>query len=161
MGPQEIGYIVAVLLMLAGLAGVFLPLLPGTPLLFAGMTLAAWTGDFQRVGGIMLGTLGALMLVSIVLDYVAGALGAKRVNASAQAVWGSVLGTIAGLFFGLPGLILGPFVGAAAGEYLARKDAWRAGHVGLATWLGLLIGAVAKIAISLMMVGLFVFAWFW
>ncbi|AOY01503.1 DUF456 domain-containing protein [Jeongeupia sp. USM3] len=153
--------LLATALILIGLAGSLLPMLPGTPFVFGGMLLAAWADGFNRIGWVTLGVLGALLLLAILLDFVAGALGAKRVGASPQAVWGSMIGAVLGIAGGVIGLIIGPFVGAALGEYLARRDAIQAGRVGLATWIGLLIAAVAKVAIALAMLGVFAIAWFW
>ncbi|GHD68808.1 DUF456 domain-containing protein [Jeongeupia chitinilytica] len=159
--PLTLWLLLAAALVLVGLAGTLLPMLPGTPLIFGGMLLAAWAEGFSRIGWPTLLVLGILLALSIVLDFVAGALGAKRVGASSQAVWGSMIGAVLGIAGGLVGLIVGPFIGAAVGEYLARRDVARAGKVGVATWIGLLIGAIAKVAVALAMLGVFVFAWFW
>ncbi|WP_308445879.1 DUF456 domain-containing protein [Chitiniphilus purpureus] len=148
-------------LVFIGLLGTLLPLLPGTPLIFGGMLLAAWVDGFVRVGWMPLVLLAGLLLLSIVLDYISGALGAKRYGASKQALWGALAGSILGVFGGLPGLLIGPFAGAALGEYYARRDMEQAGKVGLATWMGLIIGAIAKVAVALAMLGIFTFAWFW
>ena len=94
------------------------------------------------------------------VDYVAAALGAKRAGASRQAIIGAAIGTVAGIFSGLWGLLFMPLVGAAIGEYLVQRDVRRAGEAGIATWIGLLLGTVAKVAIVLTMVGIFVFALF-
>ncbi|MGQ5522368.1 DUF456 domain-containing protein [Chitinimonas sp. PSY-7] len=154
------GYLLAILLIVAGFAGNLLPLLPSAPLLMAGFVLCAWLDDFQRVGWGWLGVLLALSIVMIIIDFIAGAWGANKLGASRQAVIGATLGAILGIFFNIVGLIFGPFIGAAIGEWLARGDAIRAGQVGLATWLGLLIGTVAKLGLSLVMIGLFAFAFF-
>lgn len=146
--------------MLVGAAGIVLPALPGVPLMFAGMVVAASIDDFQRIGWLTLGVLGFLTLIAFIVDLAASALGAKRVGASARAVWGAVIGTIVGLFFGVPGLLFGPFVGAVIGEITVHGRVAQAGRVGLATWLGLIFGALFKLAIAFSMVGVFVFAFF-
>jgi len=148
----------AVLLILAGLAGTILPALPGVPMMLAGMLLSAWAGDFAHVGWPMLTGLAVLTGLSILADLVAGLLGAKRVGASPWALVGAAVGTVAGLFFGLLGLLLGPFFGALVGELVAGGTLRRAAHVGVGAWLGFLIGAVLKVAIAFTMIGLFVFA---
>lgn len=158
--PLFAGWLLALVLMLAGLAGNLLPLLPAAPLLMGGFVLGAWLDDFQKVGWAWLVVLLVLCIVMAIIDFLAGAWGAKKLGASRQAVIGATLGAILGIFAGLPGLILGPFVGAAVGEFMARGDTLRAGQVGLATWLGLMVGTVAKLALSLMMIGLFAFAYF-
>ena len=153
-------WLVVVVLVLAGLAGVILPAIPGTPLVFIGLLLAAWIDDFTRIGWPTLTILGVLTLLAIGVDFFATAVGAKRVGASGKALWGAVLGTVVGLFFGIVGLILGPFVGAATGEYIARRDLAQAGRVGFGTWLGLLLGVAMKIALIFTMLGVFITAYF-
>ena len=100
-----------------------------------------------------------LVGVSFAVDALATVFGARRVGASRLALAGAFVGSILGLFLGLPGLVLGPFVGAFAGEWLARRDLAGAGRVGVGTWLGLVAAAAAKIAIVFAMVGLFAAAW--
>lgn len=150
----------ALLVVLIGCAGVIVPVLPGVPLVFVGLWWAAWIDDYARVGQWSLLVLGALTLLAVVTDFLASALGAKRVGASAQAIWGAVLGSLVGLFFGLPGLLLGPFIGAVTGEMIARGGIDQAARVGVATWLGLLLGTLLKLAITLTMLGVFAVAWF-
>ena len=154
-------WIVSVLLILAGVAGTVLPVLPGTALVLAGMVLAAWVDDFSRVSGLTIAVLTALAVVSWVLDYVAGVLGARRAGASRQALIGAALGTVVGIFMGLIGVLFMPLVGAAAGEYLAQRDERRAVSVGIATWWGIMIGIAAKVGIAFMMIGVFVAALLW
>lgn len=154
-------WICSIVLIVLGVAGIVLPVLPGTALILAGMVLGAWIDDFARVGGLTLGLLTALALVAWGLDYVAGLMGAKRAGASRQALVGAAIGTVAGLMMGLVGVLFMPLVGAAAGEYLARRDERRAMHVGVATWIGLLVGMVAKVGIAFVMIGVFVAALLW
>lgn len=155
---QTFYFILAALLIVAGIAGAILPVLPGVPLVFAGMLLAAWADHFQHIGALTLTILGLLCAVALLVDFVAGVLGAKRVGASARALWGAAIGTIAGLFFGLPGLLLGPFVGAVVGELTAGSQVVQATRVGIGTWLGLLFGTLAKLALCFTMVGVFLLA---
>lgn len=149
----------AVLLVLTGIVGAFLPVVPGPPLVFLGLWLGAWLGDYESVSGRVILILAVVTLLAMLLDLVAGALGARRVGAIPWAVAGALGGALVGLFFGLPGLILGPFFGAVAGEFLAKRDLAGATDVGLATWLGILLGALAKVGLSLVMVGIFAVAW--
>jgi uncharacterized protein YqgC (DUF456 family) len=158
MDTTTVLYSVSALLMLVGLAGTVLPALPGMPILFGGMLLAAWAGDFEHVGGWTLALLGGLCALAIALDFIAGLLGAKRVGASGLALFGAALGVLVGLFFGLVGLVLGPFVGAMLGELAAGRQAADAAKVGLGTWIGMALGAVAKVGIGFVMLGLFWFA---
>ena len=164
MDPTTLYYLLAGALVLIGLAGTVLPALPGLPLVFAGMLVAAWAGDFQQVGIPMLVVLGLLTLVSLAVDFWATALGAKRVGASRKAIIGAMLGTFAGLFFGPLGLLMGPFVGALTGELLHRRrlggsDLGDAAKIGFGTWLGILFGIVLKLGLAFAMLGLFALAW--
>ena len=160
MELQTLYYVLSVILILVGIAGVILPALPGLPLMFAGMLLAAWAGDFQRIEGWWFIPLAILMLVSIAVDFFATMLGAKRVGASRKALLGAVVGTFAGLFFGPVGLFAGPFVGALLGELWHSRELGKAAKVGLGTWLGILLGTVLKLGLAFAMLGLFAFAWF-
>ncbi len=152
-------HVLAVLLILVGLAGTLLPALPGIPLMLGGMILSAWVGDFQQVGWGWIAALTALTGLALLADFVAGLLGAKRVGASVWALVGAAVGTIAGLFFGIFGLLLGPFLGALLGELIAGSSLQRATHVGIGAWIGFVVGAVLKVAIAFTMIGLFAFAW--
>ncbi len=155
----QFGYfILAALLILAGLAGAVVPVLPGVPLVFAGMLLAAWADHYQHIGAVTLTILGVLSIAALLIDFVAGLLGAKRVGASKRALWGAAIGTVIGLFFGLPGLLLGTFVGAVVGELSAGGKLNKATRVGIGTWLGLLFGTLAKLALCFTMIGVFVLA---
>jgi hypothetical protein len=151
--------VVAALLVLTGLAGVVLPALPGIPLIFGGLLMAAWLDGFAHIGGITLGILGALTVLSLLIELAASVVGAQRVGASTLALTGAAIGTVLGLFGGLIGLLFAPLAGAAIGEYIARRDALQAARVGLATWLGMLFAAIAKVTIAFMMLGVALAAW--
>ena len=160
MSADVLLYLLAALLVLGGIAGSVLPALPGVPMVFAGLLVAAWAGDFTRVGVVTLVLLGLLTLASFAIDFAATALGAKRVGATKLAVIGAALGTLAGLFLGIPGLILGPFAGAVAGELLSHGQVQQATRAGVATWVGLLFGTLAKLALVFTMLGVFALAYF-
>jgi uncharacterized protein YqgC (DUF456 family) len=149
-------WLLAALLIAVGFAGLILPVVPGIPLVYAGLVLLAWAEDFAYVGWITLTLLGVLALLSHGVDLLASALGAKKFGASPRAIWGAALGALAGLFFGLPGIVLGPFVGAVAGEFSRRGSVRAAMHAGVGATLGLLFGALLKIALAFTMVGVFV-----
>jgi uncharacterized protein YqgC (DUF456 family) len=151
-------WVLSVLLILVGLAGAVLPALPGTVLVLAGIVLGAWIDDFARGGTAPLVVVAVLAVLSWVLDYVAGLLGARRAGASREALIGAALGTVAGVFMGLVGVLFMPFVGAVVGEYVARRDHGGAVRVGTATWLGIMVGMLAKVVLAFVMVGLFVVA---
>ena len=160
METQFLYYALAVILVLVGIGGVILPALPGLPLVFAGMLLAAWAGDFQQIGWFPLVLLGLMTLLSVAVDFFATMMGAKRVGASRKALWGAVIGTFVGLFFGPVGLFAGPFVGALLGELWHGRELGQATKVGLGTWLGIVLGIVLKLGLAFGMLGLFAFAWF-
>jgi uncharacterized protein len=147
-----------VALIVVGIAGTVLPALPGAILVFGGIALAAWIDDFTRIPVWLLAVLAVLTAAAWAVDYFAAMAGAKRAGASRLALLGALLGTVAGIVTGIWGLLFMPLVGAAIGEYAAQRDLRRAGKVGLATWLGLLLGTAAKVAIVFAMVGVFVAA---
>jgi uncharacterized protein YqgC (DUF456 family) len=148
------------ILVLAGLLGLILPALPGAPLLFAGLLVAAWVEDFSYVGGGTLAVLGVLALLTYAVDFAASALGAKRFGASNRAVVGAAIGALVGIFFGLPGILLGPFVGAVVGELTGRRGARDAARAGVGATVGLALGAAAKLALAFSMLGIFALARF-
>ncbi|WP_332825074.1 DUF456 domain-containing protein [Ramlibacter sp.] len=129
--------------------------MPGTLFVLAGIVLGAWIDDFTRVGWFALGTIAVLAVLAWLMDYVAGILGAKRAGASRLAIIGAAVGTVAGIFMGLVGVLFMPLVGAAVGEYMARRQHGQAVRVGIATWLGLMAGMLAKFVLAFMMVGIF------
>jgi hypothetical protein len=151
-------WLLSVALIGLGLAGTVLPVLPGTILVWGGILLGAWIDDFARVGS------GTMLLISFLavlawgLDYVAGLLGAKKAGASPLALLGAAVGTVVGLLMGLLGVLFMPLVGAAVGEYLAQKNQAQALRVGVATWLGIMIGLIAKVVMAFIMVGIFIAA---
>lgn len=168
MDPKTLYYLIAIACILIGLVGTVLPALPGLPLVFVGMLLAAWADGFSNVPAWVLVLLGVLTVLSLAIDVWATALGAKRVGASRKAVIGAMLGTLGGLLFGLLfgplGLLLGPFAGALAGELLHRRSLDKthlgeAAKIGLGTWLGILFGSVLKLGLAFAMLGLFALAW--
>jgi uncharacterized protein YqgC (DUF456 family) len=153
-------WVLAILLVIVGLIGVVLPALPGTVLVFAGLLLAAWADHFTRVGIATIVVLGVIAAASYGVDFVAAALGARKLGASRRAMVGAGLGTIAGLFFGLPGIIVGPFIGAVIGELTTSRDLKQAGRAGAAAWIGLAIGTAVKVGIVFLMIGIFLVALF-
>ena len=155
-------YVLAAVLILAGLAGTILPALPGLPLMFAGMLVAAWADHFQQISPWTIAVLALLTLLSIIIDIAATAMGAKRVGASKLAMFGAALGTlVGGIVFSIPGLILGPFAGAVAGELIHGRELRHASRIGVGTWVGLALGTALKLALAFAMLGIFVLALFW
>jgi uncharacterized protein YqgC (DUF456 family) len=148
-------YVLAALLIIVGMAGAVLPTLPGIPMIFGGIWLTAAVDQYRHLGMWWLLIIGALGGIGVVVDFIASALGARRVGASRLALWGASLGTLVGMFLGVPGLLFGPFVGALLGELASGNSVLRSAHVGVGTWLGLLFGTLLKLVISFVMVGLF------
>ena len=151
-------WVAAVALIAIGVAGTILPAIPGVTLVFLGMLLGAWIDDFARIPVWLVVIFALLTAVAWAVDYFAAAAGARRAGASKLAVVGAIVGTVAGIFTGLIGLLFMPLVGAAVGEFIAQRDLRRAGTVGVATWLGLLVGTAIKVAIVFAMIGVFVLA---
>ena len=135
-----------------------LPALPGTIFVLAGIVLGAWIDDFTRVGWVAIGFIAVLAVLAWLMDYISAMLGARRAGASRQAIIGAAVGTVAGIFMGLVGVLFMPLVGAAVGEYMARRNQQQAVRVGIATWLGLMAGMLAKFVLAFMMIGIFVVA---
>ena len=154
-------YVIAAALIVVGLVGAIVPTLPGIPLIFGGIWLIAGVDRYHHLGLWWLLGIAVVGAIGLTLDLLAGALGAKRMGASKQAVWGALVGTVIGLFFGLPGLLVGPFVGAALGELAAGNSILRSTDVGMSAWFGLIFGTIIKLVSSLMMVALFGAGWWW
>jgi uncharacterized protein YqgC (DUF456 family) len=148
-------WILAGLIVITGFVGTIVPALPGIPIIFSGLVLAAWSTDFEPVGWGTIGVLGALTILSVMIDFLAAAFGAKRLGASQRAFWGATLGAIVGIFFGLFGIIFGPFVGAVTAELTSGSGAQQAGRSGYGVWIGIVIGTAAKLAIAFLMLGIF------
>jgi uncharacterized protein YqgC (DUF456 family) len=158
METQQLYWFLALVLVVLGLAGIVLPALPGAPLIFAGLFLAAWAEDFVYVGVWTLVVLGVLAAISYAADLWAAMFGVKRFGASQRAVIGAAIGSVVGLFLGFPGLVFGPFIGAVAGELSARRGLHAATRAGMGATIGLVLGAALKIALAFAMIGIFIFA---
>lgn len=152
-------FLLAALLIAGGLIGAIVPILPGIPMLFGGIWLAAAADDYRHLGHGWLIMLGVLASIGIACDFFAGHLGVKRLGASKQALWGTTIGATIGLFFGLAGLLLGPFIGALLGELGAGRGILRSTQVGIGTWVGMLIASALKLSIAVTMLALFAAAW--
>ena len=145
----------AAILVIVGVLGTVLPVLPGILLVFGGLFLAAWAQDFARVGWVGLTVIGVLAALGFGADFLASLLGAKRVGASPKALIGAAIGGFLGIFLGLAGILLGPFIGAVLGELWARGGLRQATRVGFGTTIGLLFAAVAKLVLAFLMIGTF------
>jgi uncharacterized protein YqgC (DUF456 family) len=148
-------WVLAFALIAIGLIGTVMPALPGPPLVLLGVLLAAWIDRFAKIPGYVCAIVSALALAAMAIDWIAGAMGARKMGASKLAIIGATVGAVLGVLSGFWGLLFMPLVGAAVGEFIARQDLLRAGQVGIATWIGMLVGTVAKLAIVAMMIGIF------
>jgi uncharacterized protein len=154
MSDSALWLVVGTLLFL-GLAGTIVPFLPGTPLIVAGALVYAIVTGWTPVGAGRLVILAALAAVGLVLQHMSGALGARRAGGSRWAVLGAIVGGVVGLFFGVPGLLLGPPLGAIAAEIIRGGDLSASVRAGVATFIGMAAGTVANVAIGVTMVALF------
>ena len=141
-----------------GLVGIVMPALPGHVLILGGLVLAGWADGFRHVSVWTLVGIGVIAAASYTIDFVAAAVTTRRLGASRRAMAGAALGTLAGFFFGLIGLILGPFVGAVIGELTVSPDMKQAGRAGLAASIGFAIGTAAKVALAFVMIAIFIAA---
>lgn len=162
-GSSQLLWVLGLAMMGLGVLGTVLPVLPGTALVFVGALAAAWADDFTRVSGWTVAVLAVFALAGALADQAAVLLGARRAGASRPAMLGAALGTVLGIFAGLWALLFLPLAGAVAGEAWSRRREARiagpAARVGLATWVGLLVAAVVKLALGLTMVGIFAIAY--
>lgn len=166
-------WVLAIGLMLVGVLGSVLPVLPGTVLVLGGAVLGAWIDGFAKVSVGALVWIGVLAVLAWATDYLAAMLGAKKAGASRLAVIGAAVGTVLGVFTGFVGLLFMPLAGALAGEYWAQRQKLggfqdgadhaaagrQAARVGLATWIGMLLGTVVKLVLTFLMIGSFAVAY--
>ena len=149
----------AIILIAAGFAGTIVPAIPGLPMIAVAGWLIAWNGDYVEVSGWVVALLVVLAVIGVVVDTVAQTAGAQRAGASKAGLIGSVVGTVAGMFMGLFGLLFMPLVGAAIGEFWAKRNLIHAGRVGVATWIGMVAGTAVKIALAFTMTGILIGAY--
>ena len=150
---------ITLLLMLAGLVGSILPWIPGSVIIFAGAVLhRVFLGPAKSVSGTTLVVLGVLMVVALAVDLVSGSLGAKWFGASRWGALGGIVGAVVGMFFGLPGVFIGPLAGVLIAELLAGHGILPAGRSTWGTLLGTTAGMIGKVGIALLMVVWFLLA---
>ncbi len=157
---MEMLWLLALLLVIAGVIGLVFPALPGIPLLYGGLLLAAWIDDFSLVGGWTIAVIGVIAVIAWLVDLVASVVTTQRAGASKQALYGTMIGGVVGIVGGVPGIILGTVVGAMLGELMARRGAGQATRVGIAAGLGFVLALAAKVLLGLLMLGMFVYAYF-
>lgn len=140
-----------ILLLVSGILGCVLPLIPGPPLNYLGLLLLHFTERYQFSTQFLL-IWAAITVVVYALDYVIPAWGTRKFGGSRRGVWGSVIGLVVGLFFFPPfGIIVGPFAGAVIGELTAGKDSGTALKAGFGSFIGFLLGTLIKLIASGMM----------
>ncbi len=150
MYNEIILFILSALLIITGIIGLALPVLPGSLIILAG-----WAENFTYIGPGTLTVLGVMTLLMYAVDFAASALGAKRFGASGRAILGASIGALIGNFFGIPGVLLGPFCGAVIGELTTQRNLRAAGQAGIGATIGLALGVAAKFAIAFSMIGIF------
>lgn len=155
---QVIGFVLALLLMGAGLVGCVVPGLPGTPLVLGAAVLHRIYFGASSVGNAALALLVGLALLALLLDYLASVLGARALGATWRGMVGAIAGLACGLLAGPVGVVIGPFLGATGLEMLSGRDIKQASRAGLGAFLGLLVGGMGKIACCVAMIGLFTFS---
>ena len=153
-------YLAGLALVALGIAGLVVPALPGALFLVLGVVLIAWAEGFERIGWPTIVIAAVLAALMTIVDWVASLLGAKRMGASAWGLVGAGLGLVVGMFFGLPGILLGPPVGAFALEFAKDPQFKRAARAGAGVALGFLLGTAGKLALAAVLVGVLAWAWF-
>jgi uncharacterized protein YqgC (DUF456 family) len=162
MEPTTI-VVITWILIIIGLAGTIIPGLPGVGLVFGGILLYALYFGVDTVGLMTLILLGVVTAFTFIIDLLAGIYGAKRFGATKAGIIGSAVGGILGLMIlSLPGLFLGVFLGAIAGEhFFAKKNLEEAMKAGYGSILGFLGGTIIKLILAIIMVLVFAFrVWF-
>ena len=157
--------IVAVLLVVVGIAGTVLPMLPGVPLVFAGLLLAAWHGGFDQVSILTMVMIGIIASMAWAVDFFASVVTAKKAGASKYALWGAAIGAVVGIAGGIVGLIIGPAIGAIIGELITHKNTSKeatskATAVGIAAGLGFVLALAIKTILVLTMLAVFAYAYY-
>ncbi len=152
--------ILAVLLVVAGIFGAIVPALPGALLVFAGLLLIAWVDNFAIIGWGTIGILAIITAFTFLVDFLASAHGTRKMGASTRAIWGATIGAFAGMFFGLPGFLVGPFIGAMVAQFSVDKNLVRAGKVGFGAWMGMVVGVALKLSLVFLMIGIYAVAAF-
>ena len=148
-------WIIGTILTVTGLSGLLLPIVPGAPLLFLGLLFGAWAEDFSYIGVWTLLMLAAMAALTYVVEFAASILGVKKYGGSNRAMIGAALGGFAGLFLGIPGILIGPFAGAVIGELSLQRSLDEASRAGFGTVVGMALGVAGKLAIGIAMIGFF------
>jgi uncharacterized protein YqgC (DUF456 family) len=153
--------IVSSLLFLVGLFGIIVPFVPGVPLVWLGLFIYSLGTGFKTIPIPAVVIFFFLMVLTVVLDFILPMVGLRRYKASNWSILGSFLGFIIGvIFFNIWGIILGPIVGAFVAELVAKRELGQGFRAALGVLLSSVIGTLLKIAISLIMIGYFIWSFF-
>lgn len=159
MTPNEVLlFVVALAIMIVGLAGVILPVLPGIPLIFAAAALYGIVTGFSGIGLNMILFLAGLTVFGLIVDYLANYFSVREMGGGRAGAVGAVIGLMVGVWLGLAWIVILPFVLAVAFELLAGKEGRSAFKAGLGAMVGLLFGGLLRFVIGCVMIGLFVWA---
>ena len=158
---QIIGLVIALIIMAIGCAGSILPGLPSTPLVLIGAIAHKLYFKETGAGWIVITMLVLITAISLIMDYLTTIVGAKQFGATKKGMVGAIVGGIIGLFFNLPGLLLGPFVGASVFEMAGGREFKPAMKAGVGATLGLFAGAIGKLLCCAAMMLLFIVNVIW
>ena len=144
--------VITIIVILLGIAGTIVPFIPGVPLVFIAITTYGWYEGFHTITAKYIAVMATLTILSLLVDYLASTLGAKYFGSSKYGIYGALIGTVLGLFIFPPaGLLVGPWVGAIAGEMIAGKDFTNAFRTGIGAIVGLFSGIVFSLILAIIM----------
>ena len=152
-------WFVVVVLLVVGFLGTFLPLLPGTSLIYLGVLAHYFLMGMGSSGLTILSLvgIGLIYIVTVIVDWFSGAIGAKWFGSSKWGVWGAIVGGIVGLFIPFPGIIVTPILGVFIAEMLfAKKEIRTAGKSTVGTVVGGVTGTIVKMTLAMVMVAWYV-----
>ena len=156
--PELIGFSLALLVMLVGFIGTLVPGIPGAPLVMIAAVGHKLYFREESATYLALGIMAFFMILSLVLDFLASVVGAKKLGATWRGMLGAVVGAMVGLFFSLPGLILGPLLGAFFFEMAGGREWKESAKAGGGALLGLAFGTLGKVVCCVVMIAVFSFS---
>lgn len=136
--------IIGIILLLAGIVGCILPLLPGPPLCFLALLIQQLNAEPPFTTNFLV-IWGGITIVVTALDYIIPLYGTRKFGGSKYGIWGCTIGLIAGFWLGPLGIIIGPFVGAFVGEIIANNDSSTALKSAFGSFIGFLFGTMLKL----------------
>ena len=154
-------WLIAGLLVILGFIGLLLPILPGIAFVFSGLLLAAWVDDFTRVSEMTMIIIGIISLFTWGVDFFASYFTVKKAIASKLALYGTLIGAVVGILGGVVGLIIGPIIGAIVGEFISLRNTGGAARVGIAAGLGFVLALVAKLVLTMLILAIFSYTYFY